>query len=139
MYSRNYYPDESEIKVPENYDGIAFSDKALSNEEDDVHTSEKKSRLETKKDELKFSPKEIEDCEEVFKSESENKKGIFGIDFLSFFKGIIPGKSDFNLKSLIPKIEAEELLLLGLAAFLFLSKDGDKECALILLILVFIH
>ena len=38
----------------------------------------------------------------------------------------------------IPKIGTEELLLLAAAAFLFFSKDGDKECAILILILVFL-
>lgn len=32
----------------------------------------------------------------------------------------------------------EELLILGVAALLFFSRDGDKECALMLLLLIFI-
>ena len=32
----------------------------------------------------------------------------------------------------------EELLIIGVAAFLFFTKDGDKECAIMLLILLFI-
>ncbi len=32
----------------------------------------------------------------------------------------------------------EELLILAVAALLFFSRDGDKECALMLLILIFI-
>ncbi len=35
-------------------------------------------------------------------------------------------------------IGTEELLILGAAAFLFFAKDGDKECALMLLLLIFI-
>lgn len=32
----------------------------------------------------------------------------------------------------------EELLILGVAALLFFSREGDKECALMLLLLIFI-
>ena len=38
-----------------------------------------------------------------------------------------------------PKIGTEEILLAALALYLFLSKDGDKECAVILLILLLIN
>ncbi len=38
----------------------------------------------------------------------------------------------------LSKIGSEELLLLAAAAFLFFSRDGDKECAILILILVFI-
>lgn len=38
----------------------------------------------------------------------------------------------------LPRLETEELLLLAAAAFLFFSKDGDKECAILILLLVFL-
>lgn len=38
----------------------------------------------------------------------------------------------------LPKIGTEELLLIAAAAFLFFSADGDKECAILILILVFL-
>ena len=38
----------------------------------------------------------------------------------------------------LPRFEGEDLLILGVAALLFFSKEGDKECALFLLILLFI-
>ena len=37
-----------------------------------------------------------------------------------------------------PKIGTEEILLIAAAIFLFFSADGDKECAILLLILVFL-
>lgn len=37
------------------------------------------------------------------------------------------------------KIGTEELLIIALALFLFLSKDGDKECAIILFLLLFVN
>ena len=36
------------------------------------------------------------------------------------------------------KIGLEEILIIAAAAFLFFSKDGDIECALMLLVLLFI-
>ena len=33
----------------------------------------------------------------------------------------------------------EEILIIGVAAFLFFNKSGDKECALMLLILLFVR
>ena len=38
----------------------------------------------------------------------------------------------------MPSIGAEEILLIVAAAFLFFSKDGDKECAILLVILLFL-
>ena len=48
-------------------------------------------------------------------------RGIFGTQINSSFK-----------------FGTEELLIIAVAAFLFFSKDGDRECALILLALLFI-
>ena len=39
----------------------------------------------------------------------------------------------------MPKIGTEELLIIAVAAFLLFSKNGDIECALILLFLLFIN
>ena len=39
----------------------------------------------------------------------------------------------------MPKIGTEELLIIAVAAFLIFSKNGDIECALILLFLLFIN
>lgn len=39
----------------------------------------------------------------------------------------------------LDKIGYEEILILGIAAFLFFSADGDRECALILLALLLIN
>ena len=39
----------------------------------------------------------------------------------------------------MPKIGTEELLIIAVAAFLLFSKDGDRECAMILLFLLFIN
>ena len=38
----------------------------------------------------------------------------------------------------MPKIGTEELLIIAVAGFLLFSKNGDKECALILLFLLFV-
>ena len=46
------------------------------------------------------------------------------LPFGNFFGGIHMGK--------------EEMLIIAAALFLFLSKDGDKECAIMLIILLFI-
>ena len=51
----------------------------------------------------------------------------------TLFSGIFGGG-----KFSMPKFEAEDILLLVAAAFLFFTKDGDKECALLILILLFL-
>ncbi len=51
--------------------------------------------------------------------------GLFG----NFFKN---GK--FSLQTL----EFEDLLIIGIALYMLFSKDGDKECGILLLLLLFI-
>ena len=54
---------------------------------------------------------------------------------LSSLFGIrLPQLKDFKLSN----IGLEEILLLGVALILFFSKDGDKECAVMLVLLLFI-
>ena len=67
--------------------------------------------------------------EEVIACESEPVgagvlSGLFGGDILGKIK--------------MPELRTEEILLLAAAAFLFFSKDGDKECAILILLLVFL-
>ncbi len=80
-----------------------------------------------------------EASEEVHKEIPESRvkrdEGLAGI-FKSFiptslFGGSLPFGRGF-------KFGAEEILIIGIAAFLFFSKDGDRECALMLVALLFI-
>ena len=109
MYTRTYFPEDEKINIPEKYNVNAFSDAP-----------------ETEPTE------QVEKSEEVMGRAREDDGGIFG--FLSRLGGgIFPvfGKigSDFHLGR-------EELLIIGIALFLFLSKGGDKECAIMLIILL---
>ena len=45
---------------------------------------------------------------------------------------------DILSKIKIPSLQTEELLLIAAAAFLFFSKDGDKECAILILLIIFL-
>lgn len=141
MYSRNYYPTETEIKVPENYDGTMFSDNQ--NYKDDTESMKEKNppTIKAKKETKHLCDENGNEFESVLKSEQTNKeskqRSFFGSDFFNIIKGFIPQTRD--LKSLVPKIETEELIIIGIAAFMFFSKNGDRECALILLALIFIQ
>lgn len=55
--------------------------------------------------------------------------------------GSLFGKGAFTLPAglKMPKIGTEELMIIAVAAFLFFSKSGDRECALILLFLLFVN
>lgn len=125
MYTRPY-DDNVGILIPESYNGTALRDE----------------------------PRRAEDIREVFingeKAEREGdavhtamtadeKTDEPAGNFLSKltsgnFLGGIFNNANFGLQ----KIGTEEILIIATAAFLFFSKDGDKECAIMLLLLLFL-
>ena len=125
MYSRSYYPESERMSLPDNYDGTAFIERpTLESAEEPVE------------------PPVIDNADsQVFKGTDEHRhrqqSSIEGIPLLSgiFGKGGLFG--GLGLHS--PTIGTEEILILAMAAFLFFSKSGDRECALILLLLIFIN
>lgn len=123
MYSRSYYPDGSvKVTPPENYDGTAFTENALPPPSEATEVSFSDSGYEEK-------PKPRE--------EESLLTGLGNVPFLSgvFGKGGLLG--GLNLR--MPHIGTEEILILATAAFLFFSRDGDKESAIILLLLLLIN
>ncbi len=118
MYSRSFYPEtEEKPAIPENYDGTALL-------------------------EAPALPIEDEMAEASAPQEETQEASSFGGGLLStlgripILSGLFGGKGGFVK---LPKIEGEEILILATAALLFFSKEGDKECALILLFLLFIN
>ena len=70
--------------------------------------------------------------------EETEEKEDHGI--LSVFRAFKEKPFDFKKLPFFKKgFGTEELILLGIAAFLFFSKDGDKECALILILTLFLN
>ena len=139
MYSRSYFTGNTDINVPENYDGVAFS-------QDTAHEEIKIPKIEPVKNEIKFSPKD-EECESKSTPDREdfcescdaeaNRGGIFGFDIKGTLSSLFSGS---KLSRFIPKdFGIEEILLIGLALFLLFSPDHDIECALLLLALIFIR
>ena len=138
MYSRSYFQGDSEISVPDNYDGTAFFENA-------VQSEAKAPKIEPIKVEKKFSPKDAEcECECVGENNACNddsternaRGGIFGLDFKGTFGSLFSGT---RLGSFIPKdFGIEEILIIGIALFLLFSPEHDIECALLLLALIFI-
>ena len=126
MYTRSYFTEESKTAIPENYDGNAFP-KPMENE--------------TKTEEASnpFVPpvfEERQECEAM-------SKGTFGLSSimeklqlkgplssLPFFKGENGNKFSFG---------TEEILICAAALYMFFSKSGDKECAIMLFILLFVR
>lgn len=123
MYSRSYYPEGSKIILPENYDGTAFLESTVPPTDEAAEVSF------TEKSNPSSEHRDITEGDTVLASSQ-------GIPLLPglFGKGGLLGA--LNLK--IPTIGTEEILIIATAAFLFFSKDGDKESALILLLLLLI-
>lgn len=115
MYSRNYFENElSSQALPENYVGTAFgSTESGENREDIPPTpyTEPESAVPT-----------------AAKPKQTSRGGILGTLSLPFLD---------NLK--LPEIGSEEILIIAVALFLFFSQNGDKECALMLLLLLLVN
>ena len=139
MYSRGFGAP-TDVKIPEKYDGTALMDISCETEPEPRSTPV---FSDTVKRDIKVSPidKAKDNCENEATEPNDDEKtaaaGIFSRIPLRLISKIIPG--ELNFKTFIPKMELEELIILGLAVFLFFSKSGDKECALILLALIFIN
>ncbi len=106
---RSYQADEERISLPSGYDGTAF----------EKEINEKTEAVEAK--------------ESAAPEEKTEETGLFGR--IPFLKGLGVGerlKLPFDLG-------AEDLVLLGLAILLFFTKDGDRECALMIALLLFIR
>lgn len=140
MYSQSFFNAGRDISPPENYDGTAFSE--IPNQ-----SEAKPQKIESVKNEIKFSPKSDElDCEcahcnekyDDCKSENDcGRGGFFGIDFSGMLGSLFSGS---KLSSFIPKdFGFEEILIIGLALFLLFSPQRDIECALLILALIFIR
>ena len=119
MYSRSFYPEaEAKPLVPENYDGTAFTETIAPPQSEAQSTSVP-----------------AQDVEETSAYVADGG-GIFAsLSRTPFLSGVLGGIGK-NLK--FPTIGLEEILILATAAILFFSKEGDKECAIMLLLLLFI-
>lgn len=135
MYTRNYIEDDGSVNIPQNYDGIAF----------DTEIPEMKNTVSATVGEKKVSPKDYtppqpEPEEAPASANVDTGGGIFGNLFGKFqLKNLFSGSMHSVLGLDRFKLGAEELLLIGLALFLLFSKEGDKECAIILLLLLFVN
>ena len=132
MYTRSYYPEEERLTVPENYDGTALRESILG----ESYTPPTEQTREEKK-ELR-APWDIPHTEESIPTSAEEKKSIASGLFEKFPIGKLLGTKDF-FRGSINKIGTEEILLVGIALFLLFSKNGDKECAIMLLLLLFVN
>ena len=143
MYTRSYFPDENKITVPENYDGNAFSEDSQREEAPRI-TPRAAIAQETKispRDEAVFIPTsadEVEDEKPAQKSENEGGGFLSSVFKKLPFSGLFPAKMGGIFKDGGFRIGSEEILIIAVALFLFFSKEGDRECAFMLLALLFI-
>ena len=127
MYSRSYYPEAQERPtLPENYDGTAF--------------------MERQEHQQNEGPAEVSFIESTDNATDEpvfNRTDgsiLSGLGRSPLLSGLF-SKDGFlgGIGLTMPNIGTEEILILATAAFLFFSKSGDRECAIILLLLLFIN
>lgn len=122
MYSRTYSDDKSGIIIPDSYGGTALFEAPREENE------EPKGKNPWEESDAKEASLSVEGGETIGASSFLSKLGI--ANFLpNIFKN-----NNFGLQ----KIGKEEILILATAAFLFFSKEGDRECALMLLLLLFL-
>ncbi len=124
MYSRSYFKDTQAPSPPENYSGVALTDEAEVFEE-----RASSNPWENESVSAQTPPKEEQEEESV---------GVFG---QLFGKSGSPFTSLSRLfgsgeKGIFHNIGAEEILIIAVAAFLLLSKEGDNICAIMLLCLL---
>lgn len=127
MYSRSYYPEAQERPtLPENYDGTAFM------ERQEPHTPDGAAEISF------IESTDITSDTPVF---NRTDGGLLsGLGRSPLLSGLF-AKDGFlgGMGLTMPNIGTEEILILATAAFLFFSKSGDRECAIILLLLLFIN
>ena len=124
MYTRSYN-DTGEILIPERYGGTSFGQSHPSHNQPQEPELTPKNPWENEK----VHTSEDESVEESAPTSASPSKLSLGGIFGNIFK-----KESFSLQ----KLGKEELLIIATAAFLFFSKEGDKECAIMLLLLLFL-
>lgn len=133
MYTRSFLGNEEKLSVPENYDGNAFFEPPtppVAQSIPEVAATETKI---SPRDELLHPSEYKEDAEDCSAAEDTPVFEKFSISkFLPASIGNFFKFDSFRLGS-------EEILIIAIAAFLFFSKGGDKECAIFLLLLLFVN
>ena len=123
MYTRTYADDHSGILIPDSYGGTALSQPHTQQRQPDEDNG--KNPWEEAQTMTSSEPAEPESTQ----ASAEPTKLHMPAFLTNIFKN-----SNFGLQ----KIGTEEILIIAAAAFLLFSKDGDKECAIILLLILFL-
>ena len=119
MYSRSYSDEADSLAIPEGYGGTSMT---LG-----IHNDEAP------------EPKEIIRNDPADSGGESVSAGLFSGIFPKLPFGNILGGIFGNGKFGLSKIGTEELLIIAAAIFLFFSGDGDRECAILLVLLLFIN
>lgn len=128
MYTRTYNDGAGDIIIPEKYGGTSLGQKSLNDIIDPPDRSDKtvKNPWENEED---VHTSDAENDEKSVETSATEKTPLFSSVFSKIFKS-----DTFGLQ----KIGTEELLIIATAAFLLFSKEGDKECAIMLILLLFL-
>ena len=120
MYTRKYGEGDEALHIPSGYDGVALRQDSLPPPESEGGEG----------------AAEAKPCAAEASARPSDKSGesvLAGLPFLGRLK------DSLGLGRFIKfDIGFEEILIAALALYLFFSKDGDKECAVMLAILLFI-
>ena len=111
MYAASYSDERSAIPVPDGYSGTMITNDEEARVNDDTES---------------VKAPDVSDSASV---SAGAFSGLFGSGITGIFKGGL--FRDFTLGT-------EEILIIAAAAFLLFSGSGDIECAIMLLILLFI-
>lgn len=116
MYTRNYYPEaQDSLTLPQSYNGTAFTE------------TEHNEQMQPTEEMASATPQS---------DQARVEGGGISLPFIS----ALFGRGGGALSSIkLPDIGTEEILIIAMAAFLFFSKGGDRECALMLLFLLLIN
>lgn len=126
MYTRSYNGEASEIIIPERYGGTSFGQGYKS---DGQNADAKNGQKNPWEGEEVHTPPPEESAESTEASATPTRLPFGGI-----FSGIFK-----NGSLSLQKIGKEELLIIATAIFLLFSKEGDKECAIMLFLLLFLN
>lgn len=143
MYTRSYLGSgDGRQSLPENYDGIAFlesnSANACADKAECIDRQEGAAPCFEGQEAVSKNPWEHQPQEAKKGATDEGVFAGFGkIPLLSGLSGIFKGRGEGGFT--LSKIGTEEILIIAAALFLFLSKDGDNECAIMLLLLLLIN
>ncbi len=108
MYTRDFFKEGSDVKIPLNYDGTALVQDLQSDNE------------------------AIEKCEKI----EENKESSPSWSDKIGIKSILPRFKEFFPREF--KLGSEELIIIGIIVFLLFTKSADLESIIILAALLFI-